>query len=72
MRLLPFSVPRVLRARVVPLLDARPPVPGVMLCGAMRRAGVLLLLGAVVDGVDGFGSGSDELLVLRARLLAML
>ena len=49
-----------LRALVVPLLDACPPVPGVVLCGATRRAGVL----GAGSCEDGVGVGYDQLLLL--------
>ena len=57
-RLLPFSVP-VPRARVVPLLDARPPVPGVMCCVERRGAPGCWELGA-----GRMGSVVDRLLLL--------
>ena len=70
-RLLPFSVP-VLRARLVPLLGAAP-VPGVMLCGATRRAGELGA-GSREDGV-GLGFLVDRLVLLlvsRPCVLVMM
>ena len=74
-RLLPFSV-RVLRAHVVPLLHVRPqpPVPGAVLCGATRRAG-LLGAGSREDGVDGDGAVRLVLLLIsrpRPRVRALL